>query len=114
MVLDVRLITFWTEIDQIGIELNNIGFAEFQLRLMHPIGPLEDYVAINPRNILCILGNGFNCDIEEPLFLPEHGTTGEPYQNIGIVVGKFKVAIKRQLHSNEWNPEIASKYFIVR
>jgi hypothetical protein len=45
--------------------------------------------------------------------LPEHGSTRELYQNVGIVVGEFKAAIKRKLHGYEWNPEIGSKYSIV-
>ena len=80
---------------------------------MHPIRPLENYVAIKPRNILCILGNGLNCDIEQTLFLPEYGATRELYQNVGIVVGEFKAAIKRKLHGYEWNREIGFKYPIV-
>ena len=80
---------------------------------MHPIGPFEDYVAIKPRNIPCILRDGFKCNIEEPLFLPKHGAARDLNQNIGIVVGELKVAIERELHSDERNTKFGSKYSIV-
>ena len=80
---------------------------------MHPIGPLEDHVAIKPRNIPYILRDGSDCNIEEPLFLPKHGTARDLYQHIGIVVSELKVAIERELHSYERNSEIDSKYSIV-
>lgn len=80
---------------------------------MHPVGPFEDYVAIKPRNIPYVLRNGFNCNIEEPLFLPKHGAARDLNQHIGIVVSELKVAIERELHSYERNSEIGSKYSVV-
>lgn len=80
---------------------------------MHPIGPFEDYVAIKPRNIPYILRDGFDCNIEEPLFLPKPAAARDLYQNIGIVVSELKVAIERELHSYERDCEIGPEYSIV-
>jgi len=80
---------------------------------MHPIGPLEDHVAIKPRNILYILRNGSNCNIKEPLFLPEYGATRDLYENVGILTVELKAPIKRKLHGYERNREIGSKYSVV-
>ena len=80
---------------------------------MHPILPLEDHIAIKPRNILYIFWDGFNCNIEEALFLPEYGTPGDLYENVGVIGGQFEAAIKRKLHSYEWNREVGSKCSIV-
>ena len=113
-VLDVRLITFSAEIDQIGIELNNINFAELQLCLICPIWIFEYYVAIKPCNILYILRDGFNCNIEEPLFLPEQGTPRDLYQNVCILVSKFKLVVKRELYSYERNAKIGTEDPVVR
>ena len=112
-VLDVRLIIFGAEIDQIRKELNEINFAKLLLRVISPIRFFENGVAVKPRNVAYILRHGFNCNIEESLFLPEHRTARDLYQNVGVVAGELKVAIKRKLHGYERDCEIGSKYFVV-
>src|SRR5262245_13294939 len=104
---------FWSEIDQIGEKLNNIGLVQFLHCLVHPVRPLEDHIAIKPRNILYIFWHGFDCNIEEALFLPDDGTPGNLHENVGVIAGQFEAAIKRKLHGYEWNREVRSKCSIV-
>jgi hypothetical protein len=45
--------------------------------------------------------------------LPEYGTPRDLYENVGVIAGQFKAAIKRKLHGYEWHREVGAKYSIV-
>src|SRR3990172_4507603 len=79
----------------------------------HPIIAAENHIAVQPRDLVTVLGNPLQRDVQQTLLLPHDIAAVNLHEDVRILLAELKLAVKGNLHGHQRDSEAPPEQAIV-